>query len=340
MIELRDDSLVFSFQKVHPKAQLTIGFQRTLRIPDDETCYLLPPGLGRFPLRHVDDFAERVPADWSKHGGVMLPMHQAEALWIRFDSDFLTIHEAEYPFAVKIATGKINAVTGKAWNGDLHERPQQDYVTVPGQPWLDGYCVEKGIIRQFVAMPLGKGYSAEEQITGKAEHGGMQIAVFPMKREAFERHFPKSKARTRYQIAREGVCHCVSEAAMGLAPRGRMKQGIYRNIYPLEDWATEQGLRCFVHIANSETWMAITGEKLPTVPPTAKDYTEAGLPWFDYYGGDLEAMEGSKTLGAMKSAAQLGQEKGEVSLPGNESVEPVRIIRLTNQPRRVREGAI
>ncbi len=47
----------------------------------------------------------------------------------------------------------------------------QDYVVVPGQPWLDGYCVDKGHIRQFVAMPLGSGYSAEEQLTGAAEHG-------------------------------------------------------------------------------------------------------------------------------------------------------------------------
>jgi hypothetical protein len=56
-------------------------------------------------------------------------------------------------------------------------------VVVPEQPWLDGYCVEKGIIRQFVAMPLGAGYTAEEQISGKAEHGGLQImacgAVWP-----------------------------------------------------------------------------------------------------------------------------------------------------------------
>jgi len=80
MIELRDDSLVFSFPEVHPKARLTIGFQRTLRIPDDVKDYFLPPGLGQFPIRHVDDFAGRVPRGWLEHGGVMLPMHQAEAM--------------------------------------------------------------------------------------------------------------------------------------------------------------------------------------------------------------------------------------------------------------------
>ena len=85
-----------------------------------------------------------------------------------------------YPFAVKIAAGKINAVSGEDWSEGLNRDPQ-DYVVLPRQPWLDGFCVEKGKIRQFVAAPLGKGITAEEQFTGAAEHGGIQIVVHPMK---------------------------------------------------------------------------------------------------------------------------------------------------------------
>ena len=99
---------------------------------------------------------------WRRRGGVMTPMHQAEALWI----DFRSI----YPFAVKVATGKVCAVTGDPWVDHLNSDPQ-DYVVLPDQPWLDGYCVEKGLIRQFVAMPLGEGYTAEEQLTGAAQTG-------------------------------------------------------------------------------------------------------------------------------------------------------------------------
>ena len=71
MIELKHDALRFSFPDVHPGASLAINFQRTLRIPDNDETYSLPPGLGRFPLRHVDDFAARLPASWIEHGGVM-----------------------------------------------------------------------------------------------------------------------------------------------------------------------------------------------------------------------------------------------------------------------------
>ena len=54
MIELKNDRLVFSFPEVHKNAKLTISFQRTLRIPDDGKDYPLPPGLGQFPMKHVD----------------------------------------------------------------------------------------------------------------------------------------------------------------------------------------------------------------------------------------------------------------------------------------------
>ena len=115
----------------------------------------MPPGLGRFPLRHLDDHAAHLPLAWRRRGGVIAPMHQAEALWINFD--------ARYPFAVKVATGKVCAITGGAWTDHLNRDPQ-DYAALPEQPWLDGYCVEKGVIRQFVAMPLGAGYTVEEQL--------------------------------------------------------------------------------------------------------------------------------------------------------------------------------
>ena len=171
MIELKNGSLEFSFSKVHPEARLSLDLMRTLRIPDDDSAHLLPPGLGQFPLRHVDDFGKSIPGGWVEHGGIVFPMYQSEAMWLSFSSDSIAERQASYPFAIKIATGKIDAVTGEPWRDSLHSEPQ-DYVVSPTQPWLDGYCVEKGIVRQFVAMPLGGGYTAEEQVTGEAGQGG------------------------------------------------------------------------------------------------------------------------------------------------------------------------
>jgi hypothetical protein len=339
MIELRNDSLVFSFPEVHADARLEVDLQRTLRIPDDGKNYPLPPGLGRFPLRHVDDFAARVPADWVRHGGVMLPMYQAEALWINFRSP------AGYPFAVKVATGKINAVTGEQWRDGLNRGPQ-DYVAVPGQPWLDGYVVEKGFIRQFVAMPLGAGYTAEEQITGRAEHGGLQVMAFPLKREVWERILAE-RAAMRKQFAEMPRAAMMAAApapggmAMGLGAGGRMKQEIYADHRPMEEWDLRVSSRCFVHLANSLVWRSITGTEPPTTPPTSEEYTRAGLPWFNYYAENRQPVEGSGILAGLKSIFTLGKEKGDVPLPENEPVEPVNVLGLREKPAgaTVREGA-
>jgi hypothetical protein len=345
MIEIKDDALVVAFPEVHPEAKLRIDFQRTLRIPDDGKDYPLPPGLGRFPMKHVDDHAGAVPKDWLEHGGVMLPMHQSEALWLNFNSKPIPATRTSYPFAIKVATGKINAVSGGSWTDSLHRNPQ-DYMVSPKQPWLDGYCVEKGAIRQFVAMTIGSGYSAEEQITGKAEWGGLQIVVYPMKREIFEKRFPI--VQERFHTVQEGdagtfsLKHSrIAEPQMGFAPGGRMRQEIIKDPFDLHDWEIDEKSRCFVHIANSLVWKAITGEAPPTVPYTAKEYTQLGLPWFKSYSDDSSALKGSSKLSKLKSVFAMGKRKGDVPLPENESVQVENIIKLRKglKEGQVREGS-
>ncbi len=333
MIELYRNSLKFTFPEVHPQAQLLINFQRTLRIPDDTNTYPLPPGLGNFPLKHIDDY--QVPASWIERGGVMLPMYQSEALWISFNSSPVPDRHTSYPFAVKIAAGKINAVSGKDWGNKLNSDPQ-DYLVTTEQPWLDGYSIEKGLIRQFVAMPLGSGYSAEEQLTGKAEHGGIQIIVYPMKAEVFEKRFPISEVQFCISEDLRISEPCMS-SDMGLAPGGKMKQEIYEDPFNFSDWDHNTSSRCFVHLTNSLVWRAITGEHPPTTPMTAKEYSDNNLPWFDYYDDKAAALEGSETLAKLKSIMQKARDKKENPLPENEPVKPEN-VKVLKDKRIVREG--
>ena len=309
MIELSRDELIVRFPEVHRDANCLIEFQRTLRIPDDGRIYPLPAGLGRFPLRHVDDFARRMPNRSVLRGGVVMPMYQGEALWINFDGGF----DTPYPCAIKVAAGKVCAISGEPWTEGLTEDPQ-NYVVVPGQPWLDGYCVDKGMIRQFVAMPLGSGATAEEQLTGEGVHGGLQIAVYPMKSEVFEAlSRPDPEPLASYCMEAPELDSAVSE--MGLAPGGRMIQDIYEDKYGLEAWDQECGSRCFVTLANSVQWMAITGELPPTLPPTRRDYDLAGIPWFLHYDEDFQVLEGAKRLAGLKSLGEVAQGNWEDSAP-------------------------
>ncbi len=330
MVELTGNELVFRFPHVHEDAVCKIKFMRTLRIPDDNKAYPLPAGLGVFPIGHVEDHAQKLPSDWTEKGGVLLPMYQAEAMWIRFTSN------TYYPFAVKIAAGKINAVTGEAWSEVLESKPQ-DYVVLPEQLWLDGFCVKKGLIRQFVAMPLGDGYTAEEQLSQSTENGGLQIIVYPMKRELYLESLQETFGTLNFDIP--AYCGNPSTTnSMGLAAGGLMRQEISEDNNGIKSWDMEESKRCFVHILNSTQWAAATGLPNLQKPLTITDYEKQGLPWFEYYGESSEALEGAPLLAGLDSVAAKALKLGHEPLKDNESIKPKRIISLSGILKSVKDG--
>lgn len=422
MITLDDDVLNIRCPNVHPHANVQLEFQRTLRIPDDDRVHGLPAGLGRFPLRHVEDFAGNLDEVMLRRGGIMMPMHRSEAMWISFDGSSPLSSGHAYPFAIKVAAGKINALTGEAWSPSLSAK-EQDYIVIPAQPWIDGFAISKGIIRQFVAERLGEGFSVEEQLTGKAEFGGLQIIAYPMKAECYnamlraheeeeraardlerrrrieeiretlspyrefserarsataasmstleqiERHLRRAVEfssgdylpeeyqidaelielldRWNSQIAelaniptqrlmRSGMLRVVVEShqvmsfsnfddsmkSMGLGGGGRMRQEIYADPYGVEAWDQNAGSRCFVHLINSALWGEISGGVVPTDPPSQKDYKENGLPWFDYYAPEKEAILGSKRLAKLKSwGSMFGDGHGAPKPKGGPAIQ-------------------
>ena len=115
-----------------------------------------------------------------------------------------------------------------------------------------------------------------------------------------------------------------------------MRQEIYEDDYGLEAWDTSVSSRCFVHILNSVQYRTVTGNNPPSAPPSAVDYAEAGLPWFEYYASDLAALSGAASLAGLDSVAALKIKKGEGALEDNEPVQPAKIIKL--QDGQVREG--
>ena len=97
---------------------------------------------------------------------------------------------------------------------------------------------------------------------------------------------------------------------MSLGAGGRMKQRIYADPYGFDAWDHAVSSRCFVTLVDAVQWREITGEAPATRPPTAADYTEAGLPWFDYYAADVETLAGAPALTLVKGVAEMAVEKG------------------------------
>ena len=102
---------------------------------------------------------------------------------------------------------------------------------------------------------------------------------------------------------------------MGLAPGGRMKQEIFDDPHSFDMWDTRASgplLRSHHQLAGVE------GHHWRGAPHDAAHFTEyqdAGLPWFDWSGGDREALEGAKKLADLKTVKGVGEEKGEHPLP-------------------------
>ena len=331
---------------------LTITFHCTLRIPDNDRTYPLPPSLGAFALRRVADHAGAVPESWLEHGGVFLPMFQREAMWMGFGSQ-----RPHKPSALKVGVGKVCALSGRRWSERLHDGAdggRQDYMVVPGQPWLDGINSGNGTIRQFVAMALGLGYTVEGQLTGEETHGGVQLCVFEPKDGRFPDAPPPAPLhdrapfvasapppccaapaasmggrRPRAATARTALRLPARGAEMGLAAGGHMTQSIYPDPHGVDVWDQGEHARVYVHIVNSELWQAITGEPAPASPISASTYKQHGLPWFalyDEHRGDIKA---SKRLKKVKSVAAKDAEHGfDVQDDGHVVVAAADIIGL------------
>ena len=213
--------------------------------------------------------------------------------------------------ALKVGVGKVNALSGSAWTDELDAR-DQDYVVCPDQPWLDGINSGEGTIRQFVAMPLGMGYTVEGQVTGQESVGGLQLMAFDARPE----RLPERRVSSVECMA------CAAPGAeMGLGAGGQMKQEIYPDEYGVEVWDPRRCGRVFVHIANSMAWREITGEEPPPTPVSARTYSAHGLPWFSLYDESRGHVAPADALKRVKSVKEMDGKKGFASQQDDRTVE-------------------
>ena len=335
----------------HAEGSFSITFHRTIRLPEDGKTHALPPSLGTLPVHLVDDFKDHVPASWVEHGGVFLPLHEREAMWLGFGGG---------PCAVKVAAGKVNAINGKPWSESL-VAGIEDYLVTPPQPWLDGFNSGDGFIRQFVAMAMGKGYTVEAQVTGKEQHGGLQLMVIPPKPGAIKQVpecrggliMPSSFGGGSYGSQTLGATYAVNEASvmscslgqeksvgspilrsrklvkadeMGLGAGGRMHQKIYPDPHGIEVWDQAAAGRVFIHLVSAEAYEHITGLKAPALPPAAQSYIG---PWFGVQDGNLGDIAAPDELKKVKT---IGEKDNEHGFEGQQDDSPIHETITTSYP--------
>ena len=166
-------------------------------------------------------------------------------------------------------------------------------------------------------MPLGMGYTVEGQVTGKEEHGGLQVIVYEPKPGRFPEKPPPMAMERAWGIEETAA---MKGASMGLAAGGKIAQKIYPDPHGLDTWDEGNYGRVFIHIVNSVMWTEITGEAPPPTPVTAKSYTQAGYPWFQLYDEEAGDVSASPVLQVVKSVAQMDAQHGFVGVEDNDSV--------------------
>ena len=278
MITLFRNCLSVSFDHIQSDARAMISFERTLRIPGDDQEYPLPPGLGEFPIKFTE--TSRAPVSWRRPDAVMLPMWPSEAMWI-------SVNGGNHPCAIKIATGGINALTGEALVPGLSE--QQDYIVVPVQPWVDGYVIETGVVRQFVATRLGEGHSVAEQLLASPDPVSLQLMFFAMTAERNRRRFADMQRASG------------SGRALAVGAGGKIRQDIYCDPYGISAWVSEPVATIDIFLVPADAWRRLTGNRPPARAPTPEDYTAAGLPWFDYFDRSSRPMTSSSSLTGIRA---------------------------------------
>jgi len=282
MIEVRDDTLMFSFPEVHPEAKCSVVFQRTLRLPEDGGPYPEPPGLGRFPISHLVGDPGGISGDGHGGNALFFPMYQAEASWIVF--------VGWYPFAIKVVAGRVNAITGRSLRDERLWRPQ-DYVVVPRKPWMEWFCVGNGRARQFVALPLGEGVEGDSSGGECPEDNSIRITAHPMRAERYREY-----RRKRSEMMSLGTGLTGMSDGTGPAPSWLVHDEAWGEDYGHGAWELTAESQCCVYPVNSLSYMSLTGHCPPGRPPTVKEYRSAGLPWLEHYGEDRKVFERSRAL--------------------------------------------
>ena len=155
---------------------------------------------------------------------------------------------------------------------------------MPAQPWLDGINAGDGFIKQFVAMPLGMGYTVEGQVTGEERHGGLQLVCFDPKPGRFPDQPPRAGAR---RARRRDVFAGMIPPARPPRPAPRRwawpPAAACASTSTPTRTASTRGIRtttaaCSCTSSTASSGREITGEPLPPTPVDAHTYTNAGLP--------------------------------------------------------------
>lgn len=143
-----------------------VSVRKTDIVDVNDKVHNLPPDKGGFHHYCVADYF--CPESWSK-SGFFIPVEEGEPMW--FDL------RGNEECACIVSVQKVNSVTQEKTDIEvgLSNDPQQNYLKLPEQKWLDG-PIGDGKVVQFVATKAGDGMALNEYVLDKEDQNSQAIA--------------------------------------------------------------------------------------------------------------------------------------------------------------------
>ncbi len=258
------------------KPRLTIKFQHPPRPPDDAKIYVFSARLEELPLCPASDFPDTLPASWLKQSNFLMSMKPNDPFSIRFT--------ANYPFAVKVAVGNLDAMTGEPSISGLQKEPRNYFV-------VSGESIANGITERSFVLPLNAGCVVNEQVFADQKIGRIDLKICPLRAESY---FGEEVAHLIPRTLREffawfvyGPSIKARQAEMerkdqtwrsdpltdesGAILLGRKFEDEFdpqlieelTDLREVADWDQTPSECCSIYVCNSSVWCQITG----TIPP-------------------------------------------------------------------------
>ena len=227
-----------------------------------------------------------------------MSLARSEAMSIWFSS--------HYRFAVKIGTGRINALSDEPWSSGLRQQ-LTDYVVAPGPPWSEN----DEVLRRYVALPLRTDLSTDGHSDRMANVSGIVLKVAPMLAESYYRDEGAFFLRDIKEffmrlIFAPRICAKVAESHLRGEEWERRHpeeeetesiqevtahQEVLEDPYALWEWDQAEAISCCIHPCDESLWRRVTGTNPWHPPLTAEDYRGAGIPWLDNYRDAEELLD-------------------------------------------------
>lgn len=142
-----------------------ISFNRTLRVPLEDTIYKAPPALGIFPVYCKNQYRASAPSTWASNDFFLAVRKNCLYLYLKmFPWEAMMIEIAcknkqqQQNIAIKLNCNQINLLNGRTFVPLLCAE-DNDHMLISGTNnasgmWIDGAFATPDLVRQFAICPI------------------------------------------------------------------------------------------------------------------------------------------------------------------------------------------